>query len=31
LPQADFVFPNAPHQRRRNAGHAYLVYGNSMR
>ncbi|MFO0972818.1 MAG: hypothetical protein U1A27_05170 [Phycisphaerae bacterium] len=30
LPHSDFVFPNAPGQRRNNAGEAILVYGNNL-
>lgn len=30
LPHADFVFPNAPDQRRRDAGNIILIYGNNL-
>ncbi len=30
LPKSDFVFPNAPDQRRRDAGEVIIVYGSNL-
>jgi len=30
LPKADFVFPNSPDQRRRDAGEVVVVYGSNL-
>lgn len=30
LPRADFVFPNSPNQRRRDAGEVRMVYGSAI-